>query len=444
MSVIIIGAGIAGLAAARELSVAGVETIILEARNRIGGRVHTVYDPRVAVPIEVGAEFVHGDPPEILNLVKAAGLDVVETGGNSWFLDHRGELAPSGDELPSSDGSIWEIARDYTNANKPDISFEDFLRLPEISEISQREKEWSKRFVAGFHAAELGRVGIYWLVETQNAEDSINGITSHRISKGYSKLADFLYTEAKRSGAKVFFENIVNSIEWTTGSVRISTNLGGDPLFYYEGSAAIITIPIGVLKAAPENPAHIKFSPDIHNKRSVMDRIAMGSARRVTLAFKEKWWIDELKKIDSSKSELGFLFGRDVPVSVWWTGEPNERALLTGWVGGPKAVEMQKLENGQFTDLAITSLSRIFRLGESAIETQLIEGFSHDWDSDPFSNGAYTYMEVGGADAPTRLAEPIQETLYFAGEATSPGHSGTVHGAIASGIRAAREVISSL
>jgi monoamine oxidase len=137
------------------------------------------------------------------------------------------------------------------------------------------------------------------------------------------------------------------------------------------------------------------------------------------------------------------LFGQNIPISVWWTGEPSGAALLTGWVGGPKAIELEKLDDENFTDLAITSLSRIFGVGESLLESELIKGFTYDWQTDPFSGGAYTYMGIGGASAAEKLAEPLSNRLYFAGEATSEGHWGTVHGAIASGINAAREFLSS-
>jgi len=444
MEVIIIGAGISGLAAARELSKAGVETIVLEARDRIGGRIHTIHDERVGIPIELGAEFVHGDPPEILDLAKEAGLGVVKTLGKSWFLNQRGELAPSGDEPPGSDDELWNIARSYIDEHKPDISLAEFLGLPITAAVSDGEKEWVKRFVSGFHAAEPAKVGIYGLIETQDAEESINGITSHRIREGYSRLADFLQLSSQQSGAKFFFDNVVTSIDWDNRPVRVRARSVDGQNFFYEGSAAIVTLPVGVLKRSMGSENHVNFSPEIDQKRSILDRIEMGCARRVTLAFKEKWWIESLSTIDRSKADLGFLFGQNVPISVWWADEPSNAATLTGWIGGPKAIEMEKLEDEQFIDIAVTSLSRIFGVGESALESHLIEGFTYDWHGDPFSCGAYTYMGVGGADAPSRLAEPLSGRLYFAGEATSNGHWGTVHGAIASGLRAAREILETL
>ena len=441
MDVIIVGAGISGLAAARELSAAGVETTVIEARDRIGGRIHTIHDERFSVPIELGAEFVHGDPPEILTLAKIAGLEVVETEGDSWYLNQRGDLSPSSDEPPGSDDKLWEIAEAYVKAGRPDLSFHTFLHLPETAAIPEREKEWAQRFISGFHAAEPSKAGLYGLVTTQNAEESINGTASHRVLNGYSRLAQFLHLESEKNGAKYLFNNAVTEIDWHQVPVQVKTSLSDSQLDPHKASAVIVTLPVGVLKSDPHGPNLFKFLPEIKEKRSALTRIEMGDARRVTLVFKEKWWTDLLKTIDPSRSRLGFLFGQNVPISVWWSNEPSGAAMLTGWVGGPKAVEMENLGDEQFMDLAVTSLSRIFQVGESMLETQLVAGFTYDWSSDPLSSGAYTYMGVGGFTAPDELALPLNDRLYFAGEATSHGHWGTVHGAIATGIRAAREFL---
>lgn len=441
MEVIVVGAGVAGLAAARELSAAGVDTIVLEARDRIGGRVHTIYDERVAAPIELGAEFVHGDPPEIIDLARQAGLRVVETGGNPWLVNERGHLALSSDEPPGSGDRLWEIARAYADQHRPDVSFQDFLGLPETTVVPDREKEWAKRFVSSFHAADPKKVGIYGLIETQDAEESIHGTTSHRITEGYSHLAEFLHQNSQLSGAKFFLNNVVTSIKWESRPVKVQARSTEGQEFFYEASSVIVTLPVSVLKSPPGGSEHISFSPEIDPKRSALEKIEMGSARRVILAFKEKWWVEALKGIDPARADLGFLFGQNVPISVWWTNEPSGAPMLTGWIGGPKAIEMEKLGDEQLVDLAVTSLSRIFQIGESALESQLVDGFTYDWQKDPFSRGAYTYVGVGGADASQVLLQPLQDRLYFAGEATSPGHWGTVHGAIASGLRAAREIL---
>jgi len=350
MTVIVIGAGIAGLSAARELSVAGVDTIVLEARNRIGGRIYTIYDETVGVPVELGAEFVHGNPPEILDLARSAGLEAVETSGHSWYLNKTGDLAPSSDEPPGSDDQLWEIARAYMDSRRPDLSFHDFLRLPETANVADQEKEWAKRFISGFHAAEPQKAGIYGLVKTQEAEESIGGFTSHRIPRGYSDLASILREQSQAHGAKLLFDNVVASVEWGGQPVRIIARSSEAQDFFYDADSVVVTLPVSILKKKPGSPGYVMFSPAISQTCPSLDKIEMGYARRVTLAFKEKWWADALKKIDQSRSQLGFLFGQHVPISVWWTAEPSDAALLTGWVGGPKAIEMENLTDDQFID----------------------------------------------------------------------------------------------
>ena len=156
--------------------------------------------------------------------------------------------------------------------------------------------------------------------------------------------------------------------------------------------------------------------------------------------FKKKWWNDQL---DNKGPTLGFLMAQDVPLPVWWSSEPMKEPILTGWTGGLNAMELAKLGNEAVIDAAVDSLSRIFRLDRSDIENEIVAVHTYDWLHDPFTLGAYTYPGVGGVDAQRDLAASIEDTLYFAGEATSyEGHWGTVHGAIASGIRAAREVIA--
>jgi len=357
-------------------------------------------------------------------------------------LNEKGDLAPSSDEPPGSDDELWEIAESYVRSGKPDLSFNAFLRLPETSKISDREKQWSKRFVAGFHAAQLEKVGIYGLVATQKAEESINGIATHRITDGYSILADVLQQESQKHGAKYLFDNVVTGIHWDADPVRVETRSQDFKTSYFEGAAVIVTLPIGVLKNSPESPNFVRFSPEIQEKRTTLAKIEMGYARRATLVFKEKWWVELLKNVQPTRTQLGFLFGQNSPIPVWWTNEPSDAAMLTGWVGGPNAIELEKLEDEHFINLAITSLSRIFRVGESMLESELVRGFTYSWQNDPFSAGAYTYMGVGGAAAPIKLAQPLKKRLYFAGEATSEGHWGTVHGAMASGARAAREYLA--
>jgi glycine/D-amino acid oxidase-like deaminating enzyme len=220
VDVIIIGAGISGLAAADELSRAGIIPTVIEARDRVGGRIFTVNDDRLASPIELGAEFVHGRPHQIFDLAKRFGLEIMETGGNSWKLNDKGELTPVGDEPPGSHSDLWERADNYVANKGPDVSFERFLDMPITADVPEGEKEWTRRFVAGFHAANLDKAGICGLVKTQNADESIDGETAHRLPKGYTALANALYETSQAAGAKYLFNKIVKSIDWNGTASR--------------------------------------------------------------------------------------------------------------------------------------------------------------------------------------------------------------------------------
>jgi monoamine oxidase len=115
---------------------------------------------------------------------------------------------------------------------------------------------------------------------------------------------------------------------------------------------------------------------------------------------------------------------------------------LVGWCGGVRARELASLPSHEIASLAIGSLSRQFRVVEATLRRKLSGFWTHDWEHDPFSRGAYSYQAVGGSESPAALARPLRATLFFAGEAAdAEGRTGTVHGAIASGRRAAKQVL---
>ncbi|HYJ90434.1 MAG TPA: NAD(P)/FAD-dependent oxidoreductase [Pyrinomonadaceae bacterium] len=445
MEIIVIGAGIAGLVAASELARAGIKPIVIDARDRIGGRIYTIHDEKAHAPIELGAEFVHGHPPEIFQAVKAAKIEIAETGGNSWYLaQHRG-LTPIDDEPPGSKDDIWKRIERYCKEASQDISLETFLQLPESVSIGPEERDSLKRYVAGFHAAEIDKVGIRGLVKTMEAEEAIGGIRGFRIPVGYDRLSEYYYEAAKNGGASFLFNKKVTAINWGAGTVKVTVLSSTGITETTSGQAAIVALPVGVLKSEPDSASYVRFEPKLDSKTEALSKIEMGDARRVIFAFRSKWWNEILTGTSQRKAKLGFLFAQGVPISVWWSSEPMEAPLLTGWVGGRNAMELAKLGNDAVIDQAIDSLNRIFQAGRGQIEDEIISVHTYDWLHDPLSRGAYTYLGVGGVNAPRELAENIGNTLYFAGEATSyEGHWGTVHGAIASGVRAAREAISAL
>jgi monoamine oxidase len=215
-----------------------------------------------------------------------------------------------------------------------------------------------------------------------------------------------------------------------------------------ECRAALIAIPLGVLKAAPGDVGAIEFVPDIRAKREALDHLAMGSVVRVVVRFTERFWSSDWFAKHATSQDLdtlSFLHTTDEHFPVWWTAYPIRAPLLVGWHGGIGARVLAQLASEELEELAIASLGRQLGVPQRRLRS-LVDGmWTHDWEHDPFARGAYSYQMVGGSDAPASLARQLRGTLFFAGEASdADGRTGTVHGAIASGRRAAKQIIRQL
>jgi monoamine oxidase len=161
------------------------------------------------------------------------------------------------------------------------------------------------------------------------------------------------------------------------------------------------------------------------------------------LVFRRRFW-DRLVRGGKGLSAASFLFSDDERFPTWWSSLPARAPMLTAWVAGPRA-EIGASANAALLRRALDALTDLLDIDPARLRTELVSWHAHDWTRDPHSRGAYSYVPVGGLDAPRALAEPVRGTLFFAGEATdTSGHTGTVHGAIASGQRAAREVLATL
>ena len=167
----------------------------------------------------------------------------------------------------------------------------------------------------------------------------------------------------------------------------------------------------------------------------------MGQARRFTLLFRERFW-EKLPPQPALKA-LSFLFSFSEMPPVWWTPHPEKSNSITGWVGGPRSTALEELDQNHLAQRACASLAKVFNVDEHEI-TGLLEGcYSHDWRSDRYTLGAYSYVAADGLDASRKMTQPVADTLFFAGEHTDvTGHWGTVHAAMRSGLRAAEQVLS--
>lgn len=438
--VLIIGAGAAGLAAARVLSAAGFSVTILEARDRIGGRIHTLHDPHSPLPIELGAEFIHGRPPETLDIVERGRLKLAEAPSRHWHL-RQGRLIESAEFW----SQLEDVMEQMKHSGPEDRSFRDFLESYCQKHDLGEAKAIAEMYVEGFHAARLERVSVRGLNKVNEAADSIDGDRGFRITAGYDRIAQALCDEAVAQGAKLRLNTVVEELRWRRSRVEV-TSKSDDGAHRSNAGRALITLPLGVLQADEDAPGSVRFVPPLPEKSQAARKLAMGDAFRLIFRFREPFWEGlTLPAKDGSRkdlAELAFMHAPQEAIPSWWTQSPTRAPLLVGWAGGPRAEQLSLAGKEAVKDFGLKTLANIFGMQRSEIEGLLEESYTHDWHSDPFSRGGYSYIPVGGLDAEAELARPVEETLFFAGEATNTdGHNGTVHGAIATGVRAAQEII---
>lgn len=426
--VLIIGAGAAGLAAARELSAARLRVIVLEARNRIGGRINTHFDQ---FPIELGAEFVHGKPRETLTIAERAHLALQKVPNKHWYLEN-GVLIKSGEFWSKVEAVMEEMSR-YMG---PDQSFAEFLRSYKQKTQMSDVESMATLYVEGFHAARANRISVHGLNKTNKAAEQIDEDKQFRIQHGYGLLAQTLHDEAVAAGASFHLDTVVTEVRWKRNEVIVITNSPGE----YKARRLLITLPLSLLQTG-----RVRFAPSLDGKEEAACKLAMGHVVKVLLRFREPFWkelaIPSQYNVSEDLKDLTFIHAPAESLPTWWTQFPADTPLLAGWAGGSRAEKFSGQSEDSLLEQSLQTLTRMFQVSRKFIEG-LLEGFYvHDWQSDPFAAGAYSYIPVSRMEAQRELARPIESTLYCAGEATNTeGHHGTVHGAIASGLRAAKEI----
>ena len=408
--VIIIGAGMAGLAAARTLAEAGLSVVVLEAQSRIGGRILSV-DTGGPV-VELGAEFIHGKPPELWDLIAEAGVETYERTGD--FLRREGdELVPMEDWKDEDDP-----LESLKNFPGPDCSFVEYL---DRTGFRPEERQQEIGYVEGFNAADATQVSAMALGLQQAAEDAIEGDRSWRIVGGYCRLPDFLHARAEAAGATVVLKAPVSAIRWQPNSVTVCSADGR----VWKAAKVVVTVPLGILQSGS-----LAFDPPIPAVHQAAGMLRVGHACRFTMVFSKTLW----------PAGMNFLMTLDSLPSVWWTGEGHS---LTGWVGGPRGLSLLAHAPEALQSHAMAAVAAALARPQGEVEAALVSFHSHNWDADPYSRGAYSWVATGGLDASAALANPIAETLYFAGEHTDiTGLWGTVHAALRSGLRAAQQILA--
>jgi monoamine oxidase len=416
--VLIIGAGAAGLAAWHGLQAAGIPAEILEARDRIGGRMWTIRSRR-SRPVELGAEFIHGMPPATLSALRRARIEPVEC-MDTRFLAENGALHEFHD--------FWKIIQrvDSQIDRRREISYADFLRSAKATDF---EKMIAKAYVEGFNAAHAELISAPSIALEDAASAEMEGEKESRLPDGYGSLATWLGASIPREC--LHLQTVVRGIRWKRGEVEVSAESpSGSSKFRCE--KLLITVPLGVFCSDPDREGALHITPALDKKLEAAHRLEAGDVVKIVCVFREAFW---------PVGRMGFAMKPEADVATWWTQTSPDERTLTGWAGGPAAEKLLLCSRDEIISRALCSLTEIFGVPVSDLQNLVEETHFHNWTADPFSRGAYSYPKVGGIEAARALAMPLENTLFFAGEATdASGRNGTVDGALASGTRAANEI----
>jgi monoamine oxidase len=411
--ILVIGAGASGLIAAKELSAKGKKVIILEARNRAGGRIDTISTKHFSHPAEAGAEFIHGDLELTLKLLKENNIQYSKVEG-SMLRKNEGKWQDTDEEIVG-----WGEMVEKMNALKEDMTLSDFLNTFFDQAKYAKLRQSALQFAQGFDVVNENDASVIELRNEWEHEEE----EQYRIPGGYMQLIDALTMTCLRQHCEIHFSEAVNKVIWKKNKAEVTTVNNEQ----FSAEKIVLTVPISILQSEQA----ITFIPAIPDKVNAARQIGFGGVIKVLVEFEEAFWQD-------IQQDALFFFSEE-KIPTWWTQYPANSKLLTGWLGGPRSLAMQDYPPGQVLDIALQSLDAIFNKKLPPIKAWHIA----DWQKEPFTLGAYSYNTIQSKEAKEILKAPVEDTIYFAGEALYTGDAqGTVEAALVSGKEVAERVLN--
>jgi monoamine oxidase len=421
--VIIVGAGAAGLMAAWELIQVDKKVLILEARDRIGGRILTLEGNGFAMPVELGAEFVHGKLELTQRLFRKGNINYYKVNGDIWRKEKTG-LEKEGDFID-----------DYNLLNQKFKSLERDIPVAEFINEHLNEPEYEelrislKTYVEGYYAADTTRASTLAMKEELQKADE----EQYRVEGGYKQLIEFFIKELKKKNCPILLSNPVQYIKWQKGKVEIRTDKG---IMY--SKKVLVSVPLGVLQAGRPS-----FDPALPQMADAARQLGFGPAIKLILQFAKTFWKEKDYTGQKDLRNAGFVFSEE-EVPTWWTEYPKQAPIIVGWLGGPNAEKFKELSEEDILQKALNSLANIFTIQSVELRRMLDHYVVSNWAKDPFCCGGYSYDVVDGNKQKRILKEPVENTVFFAGEGLFEGlEVGTVEAALVNGRETAHKLIAS-
>ena len=417
--ILIIGGGICGLAAAKQLAEQGKKVIILEASPRTGGRIRTFsWHFQKA---EAGPEFIHGNLPLTKHWLKKAGVPYQLMTGEA-FRSKNGIISKAEDFVPHMQTVLKAFA-----ALKKDCTLSQFFEDHFTGQEDKDLKDAVIQQAEGFDVADPNRVSVFALREEWgHGQDE-----TYTIKEGYSALADYFTKACRKAGVLILLSKEVSSLQWQKGKVMVHCSDKSS----YVATKAIVTISLGLLTSPAKIKGHIHFQPAIPHLLSAFQTMGFGTVVKVLLAFKTKFWLEaSFKEQYTAMDDLGFLISSET-FPVFWLNSQAQFPVLTAWAGGTRAATLSAYEPEELFNRALSSLAMAFACPESILKEQLLDYKVFNWSKDPYTQGAYSYNTPETEHAKKIVSAPLLNTLYFAGEAF-----GKTMGTVEAALESAKEV----
>lgn len=416
--ILIIGAGACGLMAAKELSAKGKKVTLLEARNRTGGRIHTIHENSFLQAVESGPEFIHGNLPVTLKLLKKASISYTEVEGemmrNSGGKWHEEEEQIEG----------WDTLMKKMKKLKEDTTLSQFLQQNFSDEKYNALRQQALQYAQGFDAVDPDKASVFALRDEWLHEEEAN----YHIDGGYVQLVDALTLSCIDNDCLILLNKAVKEIQWKEGEATVITK--DNDLF--SAGQVIVTVPLGVLQANDEKST-IQFSPAIPKLQECVNNIGYGNVIKILLQFSHLFWQEQ-------KDALFFF--SDQTVTTWWTQNPSPYPMLTGWIAGKRTASFDNMSDEELLQTSLQSIAGIFGKPVDEIKEMLTASHIVNWEKDVYAKGAYSYSMIHSEEAKKTLRKPVAGTIYFAGEGLYSGVSGgTVEAALVQGLEVAKKVL---